>query len=71
MAGNWKESHDWLKEALETHGDASPTAEAAAIYRTAYIQVIRVNYEAVLPLVEQALGVCVDAGDMERRGVAT
>ena len=63
MGGHWKESQTWLDEALALAGDGSPAERAAAIYRTAAIQVIRVNHEAVLPMIHEALAICKRVGD--------
>ncbi len=63
MAGNWRESWTWLDEALAAAGDNYPIDRAAAIYKTGAIQVIRINYQMVLPLVREALEICREHDD--------
>lgn len=63
MAGLWKESWDWLRAAIEQAGDRFPAERATAVYRTGAVQVIRVNHEAIMDWVHDALATCRSNGD--------
>jgi predicted ATPase/DNA-binding SARP family transcriptional activator len=63
MAGHWRDSWAWLRQALNAAGEEHPGLRAKAVYTAGGIQVIRVNPAPVLRLIDQALDDCRELGD--------
>jgi tetratricopeptide (TPR) repeat protein len=65
MRGCWKESKSWLTKALELKTVADPRLKARAIYRAGGLELIRWNLTGSIELVEGALDICREEGDIE------